>query len=242
MAEPNDTTSPGVWTYVGTGSLAAAAVIAAIYAGFHAPTFSWAAAPMVVCYVLGLFSIVSLLALVRKWPFPGIRGISSDTGLHISEAHAAQIRDAARSWSKDFSELVDPDWAVRLIEVANLDSHKDLAMLRRHFPNVNSEYLEWSAANRALRGIPTMPYDYLGHGGNKPTTPEGEAVLKKHNAIARKLAATLGTISGQTNIIGQCDQCHRPARRWPARLVRKFSGLASKPAAHSTTIEPTPPQ
>lgn len=216
MVEPNDTTSPGVWTYVGGGSLAAAAVVASIYAGFHSPTFSWAAVPMVVCYVLGLVSVVSLIALVRKWPFPGVHSISPESGLHISEAHAAQIRDAARSWSKDFSELVDPDWAVRVIQVENLDSHKDLAMLRRHFPNVNSEYSEWSAANRALRGIPTMPYAYLGH-GDKPATPDGEAVLRKHNDIARKLAATLGAISGQTNIVGQCDQCHHTARRWPTR-------------------------
>lgn len=213
MEKSSDTTSPEVWKYVGGGSLAAAAVVGPIYAGYHSTTFSWSAAPMVVCYVFGLLFIVSLLALVRKWRFPGVHSISSESGSHISEAHAAQLRDTARDWSGYFGELVDPDWAVRVIKLENLDSDPDLTMLRRHFRKVNDEYSEWSDMNRALRGIPTLPWAFLGKSGNKPTTPEGEAVLKKHNDIVRTLAATLGAISGRTDIVGQCDGCHRPARR-----------------------------
>jgi hypothetical protein len=168
---------------------------------------------MVVCYGLGLLAIVSGLALVRKWPFPGVRSHASGPGLHISGDHAAELRDAARTWSEGFSELVDPDWAVHFFKL-NLDSDESFTMLRRHFPKVNGEYSEWRAMNSALHGIPTTPWAVLGRSGDKPTTPAGEAILNRHNELARTLAATLGAISGQTDIVGQCDRC-RPAPPHP---------------------------
>jgi hypothetical protein len=219
VAEPGDTTSPEVWKYVGGGSLSVAVVVVAIYVGFHAPTFSWTAAPMFVCYGLGLFAIISGLALLRKWRFPGVRSHGPGPELHISKVHAAQLQDAARWWSEYFTELVTPDWAVRRIRLEGHDSDEGLAMLRQHFPKVNDEYSRWRVRNSALVGIPTMPWALLGHSGNKPATSEGEAVLKEHNDLARMLAATLGAISEQTDMAGQCDQCrpHRPTRRRPAR-------------------------
>ena len=45
MVEPNDTTTPGSGRTSEVVPLPAAAVVASIYAGFHSPTFSWAAVP-----------------------------------------------------------------------------------------------------------------------------------------------------------------------------------------------------
>jgi hypothetical protein len=61
--------------------------------------------------------------------------------------------------------------------------------------------------NSALRGVPTTPWAHASGSGDRPTTPEGRAALKEHNDLAHSLATTLGVISGQADITGQCDQC-----------------------------------
>jgi hypothetical protein len=236
--EPKDQTSKDVWTAVVATSAAAATVVGGIYGSTHVSTFKWNAGPMIACYVLALISVVGVLAVARKWSFPGVRRDGPGPGLHISEEHGEELRAEAREWSKGFSDFVNPNWAVHLAALEELDSDEGLSMLRRHFPKVNSEYSEWRVSNNAMRGVPTRFWEEVASGiRKKPATEEGEAALKKHNELAQTLAATLGVIAAQTDIDGQCDQCRdnrgkgfatwlraiRHAAKWRPRVSKRRS-------------------
>jgi hypothetical protein len=167
---------------------------------------------MLATYGCGVLAVVSLLGMTRGWPFPFVRGEEAEKDnppVPVSAEHGIQLREEAKQWADCFGRFLQPDWAVRPLELEPLDSDEGLIALRRHFPELNSVYSRWRPMNASLRGVPTTLFWMAGRSGNRPTTPEGMALLSDHNDLLRAMVAELTKIQGQTSISGACDRCKK---------------------------------
>ena len=163
---------------------------------------------MIAAYVCGALVVVPVLGLARGWGLAD-GDKTKKAGPPVSNEHRTKLHEAANEWVKEFNSLLNPDWAVRVVETDSLDSDEGLTALRSHFQDLNNDYSSWKAANGALRGVPTTPWSVLGRNGQKPTTEQGEAALKEHNDLVRAIVEDLAKIQGQTSITGQCGQCEK---------------------------------
>ena len=130
-----ETSSAAVWTYVGGTAIGVATLTAGVYvtvAGASS-TFHWTAIPMLATYGCGVLAVVSLLGMTRGWPFPFVRGEEAEKDnppVPVSAEHGIQLREEAKQWADSFGRFLQPDWAVRPLELEPLDSDEGLAGLR----------------------------------------------------------------------------------------------------------------
>jgi hypothetical protein len=62
---------------------------------------------------------------------------------------------------------------------------------------------------RVIARNPDGSHLMAGGSGNKPTTPEGEALVREHNDAVRDLVSELTKIHAQPSVGGECDQCEK---------------------------------
>ncbi|WP_333894120.1 hypothetical protein [Mycolicibacterium gadium] len=161
-------------------------------------------------------SFAFLIAFLKKHPPGSLRSTGATPrpvpAAAVSARHANKLRNAAKDWAEQYESTIEPGWATRPQNVDFYDSDKDLTALRQHFEKLNDDYLRWRGLNSAVRDVPTLPYAMIGGSGDKPQTPDGEALVRERNEVVRGIVFQLMKIHTQSSITGECESCRTKNR------------------------------